>query len=127
MLDKFCSGKARFLHKLTRKILESSETRSFPCRTWLLSTEITGIERGRFGLSIIKAKQKEMGRVEKYLERAAREALRSDCEHKHGACLVKGGKLLALGHNSRLRTRLQCGGFTLCSVHAEMKALYCFK
>ncbi|KAL6046080.1 hypothetical protein QOT17_022406 [Balamuthia mandrillaris] len=105
MLDKCCSGKARFLLKMT------SNKPPFGCDSFLPLSHF----------------QKEMGRVEKYLERAAREALRSDCEHKHGACLVKGGKLLALGHNSRLRTRLQCGGFTLCSVHAEMKALYCFK
>jgi hypothetical protein len=44
-------------------------------------------------------------RTDKYLGMAADEARYSDMYHKHGAVLVKGGRVVAKGHNSR-RTRL---------------------
>jgi tRNA(Arg) A34 adenosine deaminase TadA len=46
-----------------------------------------------------------MNRTDKFLGLAAEEAQRSDMYHKHGAVLVKGGHVVAKGHNSR-RTRL---------------------
>lgn len=65
-----------------------------------------------------------MNRTDKFLGLAAEEAQRSDMYHKHGAVLVKGGHVVAKGHNSR-RTRLH--GANHCSTHAEMNALYRFK
>lgn len=47
-----------------------------------------------------------MNRTDKFLGLAAQEAHHSDMYHKHGAVLVKGGRVVAKGHNSR-RTRLQ--------------------
>jgi len=46
-----------------------------------------------------------MNRTDKFLGLAAEEAQCSDMYHKHGAVLVKGGHVVAKGHNSR-RTRL---------------------
>jgi len=47
-----------------------------------------------------------MGRVEKYLKEAAEEAKKSDVYAKHGCLIVKGGRIVAKGHNS-VRTRLE--------------------
>jgi len=63
-----------------------------------------------------------MCRVQKYMTLAAQEALQSNVNYKHGAVVVKAGKIIAKGHNS-LRTRVD--GLNYCSAHSEMAALYC--
>jgi deoxycytidylate deaminase len=91
-----------------------------------------------------------MNRIDKFFYLATEEAKHSDMYHKHGAVLVKGGIVIAKGHNSRGSMRL--GGenhwytaspfvnarnmlslyapkshFFPSSTHAEMDSLYRFK
>lgn len=66
----------------------------------------------------------------RFIEAAMREAQNSDMNIKHGAVLVKNGKIVSTGHN---HTRTAISGVTrwkgmpectaMCSVHAEMHAL----
>ena len=46
-------------------------------------------------------------------------------EHKHAACIIKGGKILESGFN--YNTRSKVGNLILPSIHAEMSAIlkYC--
>ena len=60
------------------------------------------------------------GRVKRYLSLAAREAHRSPMKFRHGAVLVKGGRLLSKGFNHYRKT---IGGESYCSTHAEMDTL----
>lgn len=60
------------------------------------------------------------GRVKRYLTLAAREAHRSPMKFRHGAVLVKGGRLLSKGFN---HYRTTIGGESYCSTHAEMETL----
>lgn len=65
-----------------------------------------------------------MNRIEKFFSLAAEEAKQSDMHYKHGAVIVKGGHVVAKGHNSR-RSRVE--GENYCSTHAEMNSLYRFE
>jgi hypothetical protein len=47
-----------------------------------------------------------MNRIEKFFSLAAEEAKQSDMHYKHGAVIVKGGHVVAKGHNSR-RSRVE--------------------
>ncbi len=47
-----------------------------------------------------------MNRIEKFFGLAAEEAKQSDMHYKHGAVIVKGGHVVAKGHNSR-RSRVE--------------------
>lgn len=78
-----------------------------------------------------------MGKQEYYISQAIQEALKSDCKHQHGAVCVKGGKIIARGHNyfrtlrvfsngkNTRKTRVFSGKNTrkLYTCHAEMAAL----
>jgi tRNA(Arg) A34 adenosine deaminase TadA len=61
-----------------------------------------------------------MNRIHKFLEIAAEESEKSNMPMKHGAVIVKGGKIIAIAHNQN-RTRLNKK--TICSAHAEILAL----
>ncbi len=62
-----------------------------------------------------------MNKVFKFFDKASQEALKSDMPQKHGAVIVKGGKVVVSGHNQN-RTRLNQR--TICSIHAEVLALH---
>lgn len=74
-----------------------------------------------------------MSATQSYLSIAADQASLSDMRIKHGSCVVRGGKVIGLGHNStrnqfqgRLRhlglpKRLQSS--EVCSLHSEVVAL----
>eukprot|EP01115_Flamella_aegyptia_P004001 TRINITY_DN177_c0_g1_i2.p1 TRINITY_DN177_c0_g1~~TRINITY_DN177_c0_g1_i2.p1 ORF type:complete len:76 (+),score=5.25 TRINITY_DN177_c0_g1_i2:63-290(+) len=63
-------------------------------------------------------------KIEKYLKEAQQEAEKSDMNFRHGAVIVKGGKILSRGHNQS-RTRINHS--TYCSTHAEMHSMSCFE
>ncbi|KAL1500663.1 hypothetical protein AB1Y20_013310 [Prymnesium parvum] len=67
-----------------------------------------------------------VGRHSKFLLLAASEAERSQLEIKHGALLVRGGKIVGAGHNSD-RSRLcgMPGGIAnTISLHSEVAAIH---
>lgn len=61
-----------------------------------------------------------MTRHQKFLALAAAEAAQSTLETKHGALVVRGGKVLGSGHNSD-RSRL--GATNVVSLHSEVAAV----
>ena len=66
-----------------------------------------------------------MTRHDKYLMRSAMEAAASQMEIKHGAVLVRGGKVIGTGHNSdRSRVAAVPGAPNLTSLHSEVAALH---
>ena len=66
-----------------------------------------------------------MCRTVRFLNQAAEEAERSELDIKHGALLVRNGKVIGSGHNSS-RTRLSAvpGAFPGVSMHSEVAALH---
>ena len=64
-----------------------------------------------------------MCRTIRFLNQAAEEAERSELDIKHGALLVRSGKVIGSGHNSS-RTRLSAvpGAFPGVSMHSEVRA-----
>jgi len=64
-----------------------------------------------------------MCRSERFLSQAAEEAARSELDIKHGALLVRSGKVIGAGHNSS-RTRISAapGAFSGVSLHSEVPA-----
>lgn len=62
-----------------------------------------------------------MCRAERFLSQAAEEAARSELDIKHGALLVRSGKVIGAGHNSS-RTRISAapGAFSGVSLHSEV-------
>jgi tRNA(Arg) A34 adenosine deaminase TadA len=66
-----------------------------------------------------------MCRSVKFLNQAAEEAERSELEIKHGALLVRSGKVIGSGHNSsRTRVSSVSGTFSGVSMHSEVAALH---
>lgn len=63
-----------------------------------------------------------MCRAERFLNQAADEASRSELDIKHGALLVRSGKVIGAGHNSS-RTRISAapGAFSGVSLHSEVR------
>ena len=61
-----------------------------------------------------------MNKINTFMEKAAEQANYSDMPQKHGAVIVKGGKVLVGGYNQN-RTRMNKKN--VCSVHAEVLAL----
>ena len=65
------------------------------------------------------------GRHAKFLLMAATEAENSTLEIKHGAVLVRGGKVISVGHNSdRSRLSSMPGAMNAISLHSEVAALH---
>ena len=66
-----------------------------------------------------------MCRTVRFVNQAAEEAERSQLDIKHGALLVRNGKVIGSGHNSS-RTRLSAvpGAFPGVSMHSEVAALH---
>ena len=65
-----------------------------------------------------------MCRTVRFLNQAAEEAERSQLDIKHGALLVRNGKVIGSGHNSS-RTRLSAvpGAFPGVSMHSEVRLI----
>ena len=65
-----------------------------------------------------------MTRHNKFLLRSADEAAESQMEIKHGAVLVRGGKVVGSGHNSdRSRVAGMPSSANVLSLHSEVAAL----
>lgn len=61
----------------------------------------------------------------KFLMQAATEAEGSTMEIKHGALLVRGGKIIGAGHNSdRSRLSAMPGAANTISLHSEVAAVH---
>ena len=66
-----------------------------------------------------------MGRLEALLLRAAAEANHSELKNKHGALLVRSGKVIGSGCNSsRSRLSQMPGDVNAVSLHSEVAALH---
>jgi deoxycytidylate deaminase len=61
-----------------------------------------------------------MGRVDRFIRLAANIALKSLMEFKHGAVLVKGGRVISTGYNT---PRTCINGKDIPSLHAEIAVL----
>ena len=67
-----------------------------------------------------------MPRTTDFLLDAAQEAQNSTLDIKHGAVLVRAGKIIGRGHNSN-RSRLailKCENFNQVALHSEVAALH---
>ena len=64
----------------------------------------------------------DSGRHAKHMRRAIRLASGSKCNHKHGAVVVRSGRVLSAGRNKN-RNNPQYHPGLFCSVHAEVDAL----
>ena len=59
-----------------------------------------------------------MSRIMNLQYAASMEALKSNCENKHGSIITKGNKIYAKGYNTNMRGSFQ--GKLDCCMHAEM-------
>lgn len=61
-----------------------------------------------------------------FLALACKAAESSSCEQKHGAVVVKAGRVLAIGYNKTRNSSISLGdttSFKHCTIHAEIDAL----
>jgi tRNA(Arg) A34 adenosine deaminase TadA len=65
-----------------------------------------------------------MSRISKFLQLACEEASKSSMYFRHGALVVKGGKVMALGKNSSEQIK---HGERYCSIHSEIDAMSRFE
>ena len=63
-----------------------------------------------------------MSRINKFLQLASEEASKSSMYFRHGAVVVKGGKVMALGFNKPSYLELDQNHYC-CSVHSEIEAM----
>eukprot|EP00741_Cyanophora_paradoxa_P021324 tig00021348_g20584.t1 len=67
-----------------------------------------------------------MCKADRMISLAALQAQLSEMRQGHGAVLVAGGKVLGVGMNENRHSRSAMAA-GICSIHAEVNALSCFK
>jgi deoxycytidylate deaminase len=63
-----------------------------------------------------------MSRISKFIRLASEQASKSTMYFRHGAVVVKGGKVMALGFNKPSQIELDQKHYC-CSVHSELEAM----